>query len=90
MFREVLGKVLPQSVRSRIRDLLGMPRVERPDALQGEIQFWRNWLSTKGMYWPDDFRARFDPDLPMAVISRLTSTASTQSASASSTWDPDR
>ena len=42
-----------------------MPRVERSDALQGEVQFWRNWLSTKGMYWPDDFRARFDPDLPI-------------------------
>ena len=46
-------------------DLLGMPRVERSDALQGEVRFWRNWLSTKGMYWPDDFRARFDPDLPI-------------------------
>lgn len=65
MLREALAKVLPQSVRSRVRDFLGMPRVERSDALHGEVQFWRNWLSTKGMYWPDDFRARFDPDLPI-------------------------
>ena len=42
-----------------------MPQVERSVALDGEIQFWRKWLSTKGMYWPDDFRARFDPDRPI-------------------------
>ena len=65
MLREVLGKVLPQAVRSRIKDLLGMPQVERSVALKGEVGFWRNWLSTKGMYWPEDFRARLDPDHPI-------------------------
>ena len=42
-----------------------MPQVERSVALKGEVDFWRRWLSTKGMYWPDDFRARFDPDRPI-------------------------
>ena len=62
MLRDALGRVLPEAVRSRIKDLLRMPQVERSVALKGEVQFWRNWLSTKGMYWPDDFHARFDPD----------------------------
>ena len=62
MIRAVLGKVLPQAVRSRIKDLLGMPQVQRSVALRGEVGFWRNWLSTGGMYWPEDFRARFDPE----------------------------
>jgi SAM-dependent methyltransferase len=61
VIRAVLGKVLPHAVRTRIKDLLRMPQVERSVALKGEVQFWRKWLSTKGMYWPDDFRARFDP-----------------------------
>ena len=65
MLREALGKVLPHAVRSRIKDLLRMPQVERSVALKGEVQFWRNWLSTKGMYWPEDFRARFDPARPL-------------------------
>ena len=62
MLRDALGRVLPEAVRSRIKDLLRMPQVQRSVALKGEVQFWRNWLSTKGMYWPDDFHARFDPD----------------------------
>jgi len=65
VLREVLRKVLPQTVRARIKDLLHMPQVERSAALKGEVQFWRNWLSKKGMYWPDDFRARLDPDRPL-------------------------
>jgi len=62
MLREVLGKVLPQGLRSRIKDLLHMPQVERSTALEREVQFWRNWLSKKGMYWPEDYQARFDPN----------------------------
>ena len=65
MIRAVLGKVLPHAVRSRIKDLLGMPQVERSVALKGEVEFWRNWLTTKGMYWPDDYRARLDPTRPL-------------------------
>jgi len=62
VLRDALGKVLPEALRSRIKDLLRLPQVERSVALKGEVQFWRNWLSTKGMYWPDDFHARLDPD----------------------------
>ncbi len=62
MLREVLGKVLPQGLRSWIKDLLHLPQVERSTALEREVQFWRNWLSKKGMYWPEDYHARFDPE----------------------------
>lgn len=62
MLREVFGRVLPHSLRARLRVLLGMPPMERSAALEREVRFWRNWLSKKGMYWPDDYRARFDPD----------------------------
>jgi len=65
VIRDVLGKVLPHAIRSRVKDLLRLPQVERSVALDGEIQFWRKWLSTKGMYWPDDFHARLDPDRPI-------------------------
>jgi len=61
VLREILGRVLPR----KVRDLLHMPKMERSAALAREVQFWRKWLSTKGMYWPDDYRARFDPDLPI-------------------------
>ncbi|MFL5620944.1 MAG: class I SAM-dependent methyltransferase [Gemmatimonadaceae bacterium] len=57
--------MIPHAVRSRIKDFLHMPQVERSVALKGEVQFWQNWLSTKGMYWPDDFRARCDPGRPL-------------------------
>ena len=61
MIRDVLAKVLPEGVRSRIKDILRMPQVERSVALKGEVEFWRKWLTTKGMFWPEDYRARFDP-----------------------------
>jgi SAM-dependent methyltransferase len=61
MIRDVLARVLPETVRSRIKNLLRMPQVERSVALKGEVEFWRKWLTTKGMYWPDDYRARLDP-----------------------------
>ena len=62
MIRAVLGKMLPHALRSRIKDMLRLPQVERSAALKGEVEFWRKWLSTNGMYWPEDFRARFDPE----------------------------
>ncbi|WP_349431730.1 glycosyltransferase [Methylomarinum sp. Ch1-1] len=31
-------------------------------ALHTEISFWRSWLETKGLQWPEDYAARTDPD----------------------------
>jgi SAM-dependent methyltransferase len=30
-----------------------------------EVNFWRRWLETGGLQWPEDFRERLDPDLAM-------------------------
>jgi hypothetical protein len=29
-----------------------------------EVGFWQNYLNTKGAHWPDDYRARLDPNKP--------------------------
>jgi SAM-dependent methyltransferase len=33
--------------------------------LRNEVRFWRRWLLTEGLEWPEDFKARFDPELPI-------------------------
>lgn len=37
----------------------------RKRQLRGELGFWRQWLATKGLEWPDDYALRFDPDAPI-------------------------
>ncbi len=32
---------------------------------RSEIRFWDDYIRTGGLDWPDDFRARLDPDLPL-------------------------
>ncbi len=32
-----------------------------------ELEFWRRILTTRGGEWPDDFRRRIDPGLPLAM-----------------------
>ncbi len=29
-----------------------------------EINFWNEWIRTKGLDWPDDFRNRLSPESP--------------------------
>jgi len=41
------------------------PRLSRASALQQEIQFWRDWFVSGGLQWPEDFRQRFEPGLPI-------------------------
>ncbi len=60
---------MPQGLRSILRNHLGIqkqtPPVKRSDALQEEIQFWRDWFVTGGLEWPQDFQQRFNPDQPI-------------------------
>jgi|ERR1041384_3801665 SAM-dependent methyltransferase len=30
-----------------------------------ELEFWKTWLSTKGGKWPNEYRDRLDPELPL-------------------------
>lgn len=34
------------------------------DGLSWEMQFWGDWIQTRGLDWPDEFRARLDPECP--------------------------
>jgi len=33
-----------------------------------EVGFWRNWFQTKGLQWPDEYKARLDPTRPLQAI----------------------
>jgi SAM-dependent methyltransferase len=33
-----------------------------------EVGFWRNWFQTKGLQWPDEYKARLDPARPLQAI----------------------
>lgn len=33
-----------------------------------EVGFWRNWFQTKGLQWPEEYKARLDPARPLQPI----------------------
>jgi SAM-dependent methyltransferase len=35
------------------------------EGIEPELGFWRRWLETKGLSWPDDFLQRLQPDTPL-------------------------
>ncbi len=37
-------------------------------ATRYEMRFWDDWFKTRGSQWPDDYRRRLDPDLPLQPI----------------------
>jgi SAM-dependent methyltransferase len=37
------------------------PVIHRRAALAQEVEFWRNWLATGGLQWPEDYASRTDP-----------------------------
>lgn len=42
--------------------------VDRPAweaAKAHEVGWWRSWLETRGLAWPQDYAERFDPELPL-------------------------
>jgi SAM-dependent methyltransferase len=65
---------------SLLRSLVKLLRRAAPDTrdrhLRMEVAFWRRWLATEGLNWPEDYAMRFDPDAPVQehlarVIDRL-------------------
>lgn len=52
-------------LRSLVERLRGLGSDSRDRHLRGEVGFWRRWLRTRGLSWPDDFARRFDPDTPV-------------------------
>jgi SAM-dependent methyltransferase len=38
----------------------------RADQLEDELYFWDRWFKKRGLQWPEDYRNRLDPDLPLA------------------------
>lgn len=34
------------------------PTIRRRAALAEEVRFWRNWIATGGLHWPEDYRFR--------------------------------
>ena len=37
----------------------------RSQQLRDEVLFWRHWFSTQGSFWPEDYKERLDPNLPI-------------------------
>ena len=63
-------------LRELVRRIRGMMPDTRERHLKGEVEFWRKWMATEGLSWPEDYRRRMDPSLPIepylaAVIDRL-------------------
>jgi GT2 family glycosyltransferase/SAM-dependent methyltransferase len=55
----------PEEQKSRIH--ASRPQVQRTwaAALGSELAFWDAWFKTKGSQWPEDYRNRLNPDLPL-------------------------
>lgn len=52
-----------------LRDLVRRLRAVAPDTrdrhLKGEVGFWRRWLASEGLGWPEDYARRLDPAAPV-------------------------
>jgi SAM-dependent methyltransferase len=61
----------------RLRRRASSQRAVWERALPTEVEFWAEWIRTRGMDWPEDFSRRFDPGEPLqeplllAVLERL-------------------
>jgi SAM-dependent methyltransferase len=74
-----LQQKLPQSVRSPLKAIglrtpSGRKLLWRGKGVSHEIDFWTRWFTTKGLYWPDEYRSRLDPDSQLdesLIVERL-------------------
>ena len=59
----------PRSIRSVMDRLLGFVRgsgpADRVRGLDEEVRFWRKWLKSGGLEWPQDYRDRFNLSRPL-------------------------
>jgi SAM-dependent methyltransferase len=53
---------LARSIAERVRKLAPDTR---PRHLRGEVGFWRRWLQSGGLGWPEDYAFRLDPRAPI-------------------------
>src|SRR5438105_2536804 len=37
----------------------------RSQQLRDEVVFWRDWFSTQGLGWPEDYKSRLDASFPI-------------------------
>jgi SAM-dependent methyltransferase len=51
--------------RKRIEVSRSNPAQRWRDGVTDEIKFWEEYLETKGLRWPDQYRARLAPDTPL-------------------------
>jgi len=49
----------------RLRRRASSQRAVWERALPTEVAFWAEWIATRGLDWPDDFRRRFDAAEPL-------------------------
>lgn len=58
-----------RSIRSLLERLFrprqGPGSADRSRGLEDEIRFWRKWLESGGLEWPQDYQDRFDPSRPL-------------------------
>ncbi len=52
-------------LRELVRRVRGMVPDTRERHLKGEVEFWRKWMATEGLSWPEDYRRRLDPSVPI-------------------------
>jgi len=63
----MIQRKLPASVRRPLttvgrRTRTGRKLLWREKGVSHELDFWTRWFATEGLYWPDDYRRRLDPD----------------------------
>jgi SAM-dependent methyltransferase len=59
--RRVIRRVVPAPVRRVIRTRWR----RRAHGYDDELSFWRAWVETQGLTWPEDYRNRLDPMTPL-------------------------
>lgn len=63
-------RLVPSGLRRRLQRLAlrtgpGRRLVWREKGVEHELDFWTRWFESEGLYWPDDYRRRLDPDAPL-------------------------
>jgi SAM-dependent methyltransferase len=74
-----LQRKLPERLRRPLAALgrrtpAGRKLLWREKGVGHELDFWRRWLTTKGLHWPEDYERRLDPEAPLdepLIVERL-------------------
>jgi SAM-dependent methyltransferase len=54
-----------ETLRKIVRSVRSLGPDTRERHLRGEVGFWRRWLASEGLSWPEDYRMRLDPGAPV-------------------------